>query len=97
MGLFPEWNARAEESVKSARQVMAVVLVWPWACPAASQQWPLWGWPQAAPQQSSQLDWRGLPPDDAYRWIVEQARQFCLTYPKHGGCRGVRRWGMKRH
>jgi hypothetical protein len=41
------------------------------------QQWP----------QYQTGDWRSMPQQQARAWIIEQARQFCQTYPSDPYCR----------
>jgi len=41
---------------------------------------------EAAPS----ADWRSMSPDDGYRWIIAQAREFCRIHPAHSACRRPR-------
>ena len=60
-----------------------------WATPLAAQSWG-W-WPQQPQYQQSVPDWHQLPRDEAYRWIIAQAREFCLIYPGYQACLRPRR------
>jgi len=62
--------------IRTAIVALALVLASTKGAPA--QYYYGWGYPQ---------DWRAMQRDEAYRWIIDQAREFCRIYQDHYACR----------
>ena len=88
------------------RIALLAVLVVACPAPLAAQQYYYsypygWGYswtqPQAepppalAPAPRVHEHWREMPRDQAYRWIIDQARSFCRVYSDYNACRRERR------